>query len=94
MKQTTRDSFGLMDDDSGEEYPSSRGTAATQKKETDKTSETPIIDNFGTDLTRLATEGALDPIIGREQEIQRIAQILTRRKKNNPILIGQPGVGK
>lgn len=94
LKQTTRDSFGLMDEDSGEDYPSGRGTAATQKKETDKTSETPIIDNFGTDLTRLATEGALDPIIGREQEIQRIAQILTRRKKNNPILIGQPGVGK
>lgn len=57
-------------------------------------SDTPIIDNFGTDITRLAAEGALDPVVGRENEILRMAQILSRRKKNNPILIGMPGVGK
>ena len=56
--------------------------------------DTPVIDNFGTDLTRAAAEGRLDPIVGREKEIERLAQILSRRKKNNPILIGEPGVGK
>ncbi|HSA04818.1 MAG TPA: ATP-dependent Clp protease ATP-binding subunit, partial [Tenuifilaceae bacterium] len=57
-------------------------------------SDTPVLDNFGIDLTKAAEEGRLDPIIGREREIERIAQILSRRKKNNPILIGEPGVGK
>ncbi len=57
-------------------------------------SKTPVLDNFGRDLTRLAEEGKLDPIIGREKEIERVSQILSRRKKNNPILIGEPGVGK
>lgn len=56
--------------------------------------KTPVLDNFGTDLTQAAEEGLLDPVIGREKEIERVAQILSRRKKNNPILIGQPGVGK
>ncbi len=58
------------------------------------TSDTPVLDNFGVDLTKAAEEGKLDPIIGREKEIERLAQILSRRKKNNPILIGEPGVGK
>jgi ATP-dependent Clp protease ATP-binding subunit ClpC len=58
------------------------------------TSDTPVLDNFGIDITRAAEEGRLDPIVGRENEIQRIAQILSRRKKNNPVLIGEPGVGK
>jgi ATP-dependent Clp protease ATP-binding subunit ClpC len=58
------------------------------------TSDTPVLDNFGIDLTKAAEEGRLDPIVGREKEIERIAQILSRRKKNNPILIGEPGVGK
>ncbi len=58
------------------------------------TSETPVLDNFGIDLTRAAEEGSLDPIVGRDKEIERLAQILSRRKKNNPILIGEPGVGK
>ena len=58
------------------------------------TSETPVLDNFGIDLTKAAEENALDPIVGRETEIERLAQILSRRKKNNPILIGEPGVGK
>ncbi len=57
-------------------------------------SKTPVLDNFGRDVTRLAEEGKLDPIIGRENEIERVSQILSRRKKNNPILIGEPGVGK
>lgn len=56
--------------------------------------DTPVLDNFGTDLTRAAAEGLLDPVVGREQEIMRVSQILSRRKKNNPILIGEPGVGK
>ncbi len=58
------------------------------------TSDTPVLDNFGVDLTKAAEESRLDPIIGREKEIERLAQILSRRKKNNPILIGEPGVGK
>jgi ATP-dependent Clp protease ATP-binding subunit ClpC len=57
-------------------------------------SKTPVLDNFGRDLTKAAEEGKLDPIVGREQEIERVSQILSRRKKNNPILIGEPGVGK
>ena len=57
-------------------------------------SKTPVLDNFGRDLTRLAEESKLDPIVGREQEIERVAQVLSRRKKNNPVLIGEPGVGK
>ena len=57
-------------------------------------SKTPVLDNFGQDITKLAETGALDPIVGRETEIERVSQILSRRKKNNPILIGEPGVGK
>ena len=56
--------------------------------------DTPVLDNFGTDMTKAAEEGRLDPVVGREREIERLAQILSRRKKNNPILIGEPGVGK
>ena len=64
------------------------------KKATQGKSTTPILDNFGRDITKLASEGQIDPIIGREDEIERVSQILSRRKKNNPILIGEPGVGK
>lgn len=67
---------------------------ATPKKVSDIKSKTPVLDNFGRDLTRAAEEGRLDPIVGREKEIERVSQILSRRKKNNPILIGEPGVGK
>ena len=66
-------------------------TATTQKK---PESKTPVLDTFGTDLTAAATDGKLDPCVGREKEIQRVIEILGRRKKNNPILIGEPGVGK
>ena len=64
------------------------------KKASQGKSTTPILDNFGRDVTKLAAEGGIDPIIGREDEIERVSQILSRRKKNNPILIGEPGVGK
>jgi ATP-dependent Clp protease ATP-binding subunit ClpC len=64
------------------------------KKATQGKSTTPILDNFGRDITKLAAEGVIDPIIGRDDEIERVSQILSRRKKNNPILIGEPGVGK
>ncbi|MCS7004153.1 MAG: ATP-dependent Clp protease ATP-binding subunit [Cytophagales bacterium] len=69
------------------------GSSRSEQKGTEK-SRTPVLDNFGRDLTKMAEEGKLDPIIGREKEIERVAQILSRRKKNNPILIGEPGVGK
>jgi ATP-dependent Clp protease ATP-binding subunit ClpC len=64
------------------------------KKVSDIKSKTPVLDNFGRDLTKAAEDGKLDPIVGREKEIERVSQILSRRKKNNPILIGEPGVGK
>tara|TARA_R110001583_G_scaffold16307_9_gene67008 strand:- start:2651 stop:5188 length:2538 start_codon:yes stop_codon:yes gene_type:complete len=66
-----------------------KGEQTTQKK-----SKTPVLDNFGRDLTRMAEEGNLDPVVGRKKEIERVSQILSRRKKNNPMLIGEPGVGK
>ncbi len=66
------------------------GAPATPKS----SSDTPVLDNFGIDLTKAAEEGRLDPVVGREREIERLAQILSRRKKNNPVLIGEPGVGK
>jgi ATP-dependent Clp protease ATP-binding subunit ClpC len=73
--------------------PSSPPTAAAFERKTEK-SKTPVLDNFGRDLTKLAMEDKLDPIVGREKEIERVAQVLSRRKKNNPVLIGEPGVGK
>ena len=72
-------------------------TGGSGKESTSKTGEksrTPVLDNFGRDLTKLAEEDKMDPIVGRDKEIERVAQILSRRKKNNPILIGEPGVGK
>jgi ATP-dependent Clp protease ATP-binding subunit ClpC len=71
-----------------------KGFSRPAKKTGEPKSKTPVLDNFGRDLTRAAEEGKLDPIVGREKELERIAQILSRRKKNNPILIGEPGVGK
>jgi len=70
-----------------------RGSSASQK-DTKKKSKTPALDHFGRDLTEMAKKDELDPVIGRDMEIQRVAQILSRRKKNNPVLIGEPGVGK
>jgi ATP-dependent Clp protease ATP-binding subunit ClpC len=67
---------------------------SNEPKKTKSKSKTPVLDNFGRDLTQLAEQDKLDPIIGREKEIERVSQILSRRKKNNPVLIGEPGVGK
>ena len=89
------DALELPDDEDYEEYnnigDNSNSSSITQTKQKSKT---PVIDNFGTDLTKAALEGKLDPVVGREKEIQRVIEILGRRKKNNPILIGEPGVGK
>jgi len=79
----------LPAEESGKDNLFSGSTNKANKK-----SKTPVLDNFGRDLTFLATEGKLDPVVGREGEIQRVSQILSRRKKNNPLLIGEPGVGK
>ena len=77
---------------SGKSPASQQKTQATEKKP--ERTKTPVLDNFGRDLTKLAMEDKLDPIVGREKEIERVAQVLSRRKKNNPVLIGEPGVGK
>lgn len=81
------------DDDGSKLFGSGSGGSGSQKPGAEK-SRTPVLDNFGRDLTKMAEDDKLDPIIGREKEIERVAQILSRRKKNNPILIGEPGVGK
>ena len=105
-----KDQFKLMmtsDDDyiepiKGESFSDDDNTADSQKEnpfntpgnKTNKKSKTPVLDNFGRDLTAMAEEDKLDPVVGREKEIERVSQILSRRKKNNPLLIGEPGVGK
>lgn len=73
--------------------PEKMRPSSSKSQQPDK-QKTPVLDNFGRDLTKLANEGKLDPVIGREKEIERVAQVLSRRKKNNPVLIGEPGVGK
>ena len=82
------------DDDLGESFSKGQPGQQGPKKGSHTKSDTPVLDNFGIDITKLAEENTLDPIVGREREIERLAQILSRRKKNNPILIGEPGVGK
>jgi ATP-dependent Clp protease ATP-binding subunit ClpC len=81
-------------DDDNDDDATSFGGSSGAKKMGDSKSKTPVLDNFGRDLTKAAEDGKLDPIVGREKEIERVSQILSRRKKNNPILIGEPGVGK
>ncbi|PZX48696.1 ATP-dependent Clp protease ATP-binding subunit [Algoriphagus chordae] len=81
-------------DDDGSKLFGSAGSGSSASKPGAEKSRTPVLDNFGRDLTKMAEDDKLDPIIGREKEIERVAQILSRRKKNNPILIGEPGVGK
>ncbi len=81
-------------DDDGSKLFGSPGSGSGAAKAGAEKSRTPVLDNFGRDLTKMAEDDKLDPIIGREKEIERVAQILSRRKKNNPILIGEPGVGK
>lgn len=85
------------DDEDMSPRSGSRGTEEHQQAKTaprKSVNDTPVLDNFGTDMTKAAEEGRLDPVVGREKEIERLTQILSRRKKNNPILIGEPGVGK
>ena len=88
----TSESFPSDSDDAPEGKEGSFGAPSGQKG--NKKSKTPVLDNFGRDLTQLAEENKLDPVVGREKEIERVSQILSRRKKNNPLLIGEPGVGK
>ena len=88
----TAESFPSDSDDSSESKESTFGASSGQKGA--KKSKTPVLDNFGRDLTQMAEENKLDPVVGREKEIERVSQILSRRKKNNPLLIGEPGVGK
>ena len=82
------------DDGEGDDFPYADPDHEKTRSDTKKSSGTPALENFGHDLTQAATEGKIDPIVGREREMERMAQILARRKKNNPILIGEPGVGK
>ena len=90
--QTSNNLFN--EDDSGDLMDDIQPQQEKPKKTSNIKSKTPVLDNFGRDLTKAAEENKLDPIVGRERELERIAQILSRRKKNNPILIGEPGVGK
>ena len=103
IKPDVRDGFGFTEeDDEEEDNPQSNGrgfsgsrqasSETTQQKRS--SNDTPVLDNFGFDMTQAAKDGLLDPVVGRENEIERISQILSRRKKNNPVLIGEPGVGK
>lgn len=93
------DSFGMPDEEEEEEETISsnggdKNNATTKTVNGNQKKGTPVLDNFSTDLTKAAAEGKLDKVVGREKEIQRVTEILCRRKKNNPILIGEPGVGK
>lgn len=92
-KGKTEMSFSEEDDDFERKDPNYSGGGSSKPKG-DAKSKTPVLDNFGRDLTKLAEENKLDPVVGREKEIERVSQILSRRKKNNPLLIGEPGVGK
>lgn len=87
-----RSEFPQDEDETAGSFGSGKGGGSEQSSKS--SSDTPVLDNFGVDLTKAAEENRLDPIVGREKEIERLAQILSRRKKNNPILIGEPGVGK
>ena len=104
LQPDTHAGLGFSEDEDEDEdedirqNPSSNKSSAAQQQarpaQKKPTNDTPVLNNFGTDMTRAAEEGKLDPVVGRVKEIERLAQILSRRKKNNPILIGEPGVGK
>ncbi|MCB4808305.1 ATP-dependent Clp protease ATP-binding subunit [Tamlana sp. 62-3] len=87
-------SESFQDDDTASGDDGSKDVFNTPSNKSNKKSKTPVLDNFGRDLTALAEDGKLDPVVGREKEIERVSQVLSRRKKNNPLLIGEPGVGK
>ena len=94
----SQDSLGLSDDGEDEPMPGNSGAQRNERAQATQTAKgngkTPILDSFSTDLTQAAMEDKLDPVVGREREILRVTEILSRRKKNNPIIIGEPGVGK
>jgi ATP-dependent Clp protease ATP-binding subunit ClpC len=90
---TSKADYPRDEDDEGQSF-SGPGKGQPSPSSSKTSSDTPVLDNFGIDLTKAAEEGRLDPVVGREREIERLAQILSRRKKNNPVLIGEPGVGK
>ncbi|MGL4851038.1 MAG: ATP-dependent Clp protease ATP-binding subunit [Phocaeicola sp.] len=102
LKSDTRAGFGFAEEDDDEEEnlggfsqsnkPKMDAAQKTQEKKS--TNDTPVLNRFSTDLTQAAEEGKLDPLVGREKEVERLVQILSRRKKNNPVIIGEPGVGK
>ena len=91
IEYPTSDAFPDEKDDS--EESSKNPFTSKQKTKSSANTKTPVLDNFGRDMTALAESNKLDPVIGRDKEIQRVSQILSRRKKNNPLLIGEPGVG-
>jgi len=91
LDSPSADSFSESSDLPEEENTSNKSSSSTKKE---VKSKTPVLDNFGRDLTKFAEENKLDPVVGRSKEIERVSQILSRRKKNNPLLIGEPGVGK
>ncbi len=91
-QENPKSEFPSDDEGSGAEQP--KNPFEPSKKQPVKKSKTPVLDNFGRDLTLMAQNGELDPVVGRKKEIERVSQILSRRKKNNPMLIGEPGVGK
>ncbi len=100
LRPDTSAGFDLSEEDEEDDTIEAKGssessqTKAQTSQQRKSANETPVLDKFGTDMTKAAEGGFLDPIVGREKEIERVAQILSRRKKNNPILIGEPGVGK
>ncbi len=99
VKPDANNGFGFTEEDDNEDdtpqNPEQAGRQSfTGTRQAKPSNDTPVLDNFGMDMTKAAAEGRLDPVVGRESEIERISQILSRRKKNNPILIGEPGVGK
>lgn len=93
MQPENKADFG-EEDEADMNFGSSGGGTGRNPQQGKSKSDTPVLDNFGIDLTKAAEDSALDPIVGRDREIERLAQILSRRKKNNPVLIGEPGVGK
>lgn len=93
-RNETPDSGGNDEDGDDFDAPRTPSGSTAKKSAANSKSKTPVLDNFGRDITKMAEEDRLDPIVGREAEIERVSQILSRRKKNNPVLIGEPGVGK
>ena len=91
---TSKADYPRDEDDEGQSFSGPGKGQGSTPSSAKSSSDTPVLDNFGIDLTKAAEEGRLDPVVGREREIERLAQILSRRKKNNPVLIGEPGVGK